>query len=67
MAGRVAEWNERGIRRRELLAGGALLGTAALLASQAKLGEMAALIRTAEARELPFGDYDLTNPENILY
>lgn len=57
----------RGIRRRELLTGGARLGTAALQAQQARLGEIAALTRTAEARELPFGGYDLTNPENILY
>jgi len=59
--------NTRRIRRRELLAGGALLGTGALLASQIKLGEVLGLIRRAEARELRPGDYDLANPENILY
>ena len=59
--------NHRGIERRDLLTGGALLGGAALLASHTKLGELAGLVRAAEARELPTGEYDRAIPENILY
>src|SRR3989304_3409648 len=53
--------------RREFLTGGALLGSAALLASQAKLSEVANLVQAAEARELPAGQHDLNSPERILY
>ncbi|MDQ7843943.1 MAG: molybdopterin-dependent oxidoreductase [Armatimonadota bacterium] len=67
MAQHAAERSGRRLRRRDLLAGGALLGTSALLASQAKLGELADLVRTAEAAELPAGGYDLVDPYNILY
>ncbi|MBI4280454.1 MAG: hypothetical protein HY660_18530, partial [Armatimonadetes bacterium] len=67
MARSASKQNERRVRRRELLAGGALLGTAAALASRIALGQAGALIRKAEAGELTAAGYDLIRPENILY
>ncbi|HEX8012413.1 MAG TPA: molybdopterin dinucleotide binding domain-containing protein [Casimicrobiaceae bacterium] len=60
-----ADW---GLKRRDFLTGGALLGGAALAASHTKLGELAGLVRTAEAKELPVAAaYPRNKPENILY
>lgn len=60
-----ADW---GLKRRDVLTSGALLGGAALLASHTKLGELAGLVRAAEAKELPPATlYPRDKPENILY
>ncbi|MBI3015640.1 MAG: molybdopterin-dependent oxidoreductase [Candidatus Tectomicrobia bacterium] len=67
MGKKLPEHDGDGLTRRSILTGGALLGGAALLASHAKLGELAGLVRAAEARELPTGEYDRATPENILY